>query len=227
MTRNAFLAKLPADLGKILFRQAQSIELPQGRILYDQDSQIEHVLFPERGMISFVGHTVKGDQLEIAMIGRDGAVGASAVLSDDGAYCRTTVQIAGSGIVVPVRYVREVASSSPELRKALAESEHLVMRQIVQSAVCVATHDVQSRFARWLLRCRDATASDILPLTHEYISEMLAVRRASVSEAAMEFQKKGMIRYHRGIIHILDPSAIHDISCECYETQDPPGGAGR
>lgn len=161
------------------------------------------------------------------MIGRDGAAGGGAVLTDDKAYCRATVQIAGAGTAIPVRVLRDILGEHPELRKALADSEQLVIRQAIQSAVCVATHDVSSRFARWLLRCRDATQSDILGLTHEYIAQMLAVRRASVSAAAHDLQERGLIRYHRGVIHVLDPKGIHAVSCECYEKQDQQGGAGR
>lgn len=225
--RNGLLEKISPELKKALARHSQPIDLPQGKVLFEQDMPIENVIFPDRGMVSFVGQTAKGDALEIAMIGRDGAVGSSAIVAEPNAYCRTTVQIAGAGTVIPVRHVREIAANSQELRKALAESEQLVVRQVVQSAVCVATHDVQSRFARWLLRCRDATHSDVLPLTHEYIAEMLAVRRASVSAAAIDFQKKGLIRYNRGVIHVLDADALHATSCECYEKQDAPGGAGR
>jgi CRP-like cAMP-binding protein len=227
MTRNRILDLLPADLKKIAARAGQPVDLPQGKLLYEQDSIIEHVYFPDRGMISLVGATQRGDSLEIAMVGIDSAAGCSAVLSEPEAYCRATVQITGAGFAIPARVLRDLSDKHLGLRKVLAESEQLVVRQVVQSAVCIATHDVPSRFARWLLRCRDATRSDVLPLTHEYIAEMLAVRRASVSAAALEFQKKGLIRYQRGTINILDAHALHDVSCECYERQDPPGGAGR
>jgi CRP-like cAMP-binding protein len=225
--RNSIIQNASPALQKELARVAQPIDLPQGKILFEQDGQIDLVVFPDRGMVSFVGLTTKGDALEIAMIGRDGAAGASGVLTDEKAYCRATMQIAGAGTAIPVRVVRDLALAHAELRKALVDSEQLVVRQAIQSAVCVATHDVASRFARWLLRCRDATQTDILGLTHEYIAQMLAVRRASVSAAAHDLQERGLIRYHRGVIHILDAKGIHDISCECYEKQDQVGGAGR
>ncbi len=111
-----------------------------------------------------------------------------------------------------------MAEQSLPLRTVLLRHEQVLFAQAQQSAACNASHTVDARLARWLLRARDLSGSDQLELTQEFLSQMLGVRRSSVSPVANELQRSGIIRYNRGRIEIIDLKGLQSASCECYGT---------
>jgi CRP-like cAMP-binding protein len=131
---------------------------------------------------------------------------------------KAIVQLPGSGEILDVGRFREVAEQSPALRTTLLRHEQVLFAQAQQSAACNASHTVEARLARWLLRSRDLSGSDTLALTQEFLSDMLGVRRSSVSPVAVTLQRAGLIRYSRGLIEILDLEGLRSASCECYGT---------
>lgn len=152
------------------------------------------------------------------MIGRESLVGASAGLNGQISVYKAIVQIAGAGSAVDADRFRDVADASADLRTTLFKHEQLFLVQAQQSAACNATHTVEARLARWLLRCRDLQGSDDLQLTQEFISQMMGVRRTSVSVVANTFQQAGFLRYSRGHIRILNLEGLRESACECYRT---------
>lgn len=155
--------------------------------------------------------------IEAAMVGRDGVVGAAAALDGRKSLSRAIVQLPGKAFACPVEALAAVAFQSKSLISTLMRHEQALFAQAQQSTACMATHDVQARFARWLLRARDLAESNTLPFTQEFLAEMLGVRRTSISPVAHTFQQAGIIRYTRGRIEIVNVEALKDSACECYE----------
>ena len=152
------------------------------------------------------------------MTGRDGVVGAAAALNGRVSFNRAIVQISGQSLVCDLEDFKIVAKENPQMLSLIASHEQALFAQAQQSAACNATHNLESRLARWLLRAADLRGGDELHLTQEYIAEMLGVRRTSVTVVARTLQQAGMIKYTRGRIKIMDHAALHDTACECYET---------
>src|SRR6266481_6491214 len=150
------------------------------------------------------------------MVGADGVLGASAALDGKTSLSRGIVQLGGEIIVCDIDALKSVALQSPKLFSLLIRHEQTVYAQAQQSAACFATHQVEARLCRWLLRARDLSASDHLPFTQEYLAEMLGVRRTSVTAVAHTLQAAGLIKYARGKIQIVNAAGLEDSTCECY-----------
>jgi CRP-like cAMP-binding protein len=145
-------------------------------------------------------------------------VGAAAALNGRVSLNRAIVQIAGTCLCCAVAPLKAILQDHSSIRSLLGAHEQALLAQAQQSAACNATHVIESRLSRWLLRAADLHGSDELPLTQEYIAQMLGVRRTSVTLVARTLQEAGMIRYKRGNIKLLDREALLDTACECYET---------
>jgi CRP-like cAMP-binding protein len=131
---------------------------------------------------------------------------------------RAVVQLAGILARIPAPQFRKIIVSSPAISNLCIRYNETLLMQARVTAACNLSHSVEARFARWLLQSRDRAESDIVPLTQEYLSEMLGVRRTSVTEVAIKMQGAGAISYSRGIIRIVDLEKLKEISCECYDT---------
>jgi len=215
---NLFLSSLPAKEFAALRAHLRTVDLPQGDILFDVGDAIHQVYFPHSGIVSLVVSLVSGDTIESAMIGRESLVGGSAGLNGQLSVCKAVVQIGGAASTLDAEWLRELAEKSPACRVTLFRHEQLILVQAQQSAACNATHTVEARLARWLLRSRDLQGSDDLMLTQEFLSQMLGVRRTSVSVVANTLQQAGFIRYKRGHIRILNLEGLSETTCECYQT---------
>jgi CRP-like cAMP-binding protein len=133
---------------------------------------------------------------------------------------KAIVLIAGTASLMEVGHLRTVAEQSQAFRTMLIWSEQTLFAQVQQTAACNASHSVEARLARWLLRARDVAHSDTLPLTQEFLAQMLGVRRSSVSGVATAFQQAGLISYDRGLIQIANAEGLRKACCECYEIID-------
>jgi CRP-like cAMP-binding protein len=176
------------------------------------------VYFPTTAIVSLVVSLSTGETVEAAMVGKDGVVGAAAALDGNTSINRAVVQIAGDGLVCDAAALKGAALQSHTLLSMILRHEQTILVQAQQSAACMATHDVEARLCRWLLRARDLTGGDTLPFTQEFLAEMLGVRRTSVTTVAHTLQRAGMIRYARGKIQIIDADALREGACECYAT---------
>jgi CRP-like cAMP-binding protein len=215
---NFLLASLPASDFGSLSPHLSTIELPQGMVLYEVGDMIAQVYFPHSGVVSLVVPLESGETIESAMIGRESVVGGSAGLNGQVSVCKAIVQIAGAASVLDTDKFRRLADESEACRVALFRHEQLILVQAQQSAACNATHTVEARLSRWLLRCRDLQGSDDLVLTQEFLAQMLGVRRTSVSVVANTLQQAGFVRYSRGHIRITNLEGLQETTCECYRT---------
>lgn len=188
----------------------------QHSVLFEAGQKIKHVYFPAGGVVSLVVSLSSGEMVEAAMIGADGVVGVSAALDGRVSVNLGIVQLAGDIVVCDVDALKSVALESPKLLSLLVRHEQTLYAQAQQSAACFAVHHVEARLCRWLLRARDLSQSDKLLFTQEYLSEMLGVRRTSVTVVAHTLQAAGLIKYSRGKIQILDAKALQENACECY-----------
>jgi CRP-like cAMP-binding protein len=152
------------------------------------------------------------------MVGRDGVIGAVATLNGRRSLNRAIVQIGGNCLVCSVEPLKAFLQEHQHMRSLLGAHEQALFAQARRSAACNATHVFESRFARWLLPASDLCGSNELPLTQEYIAEMLGLRRTSITLVARTLQKTGLIRYSAGI-SIFSRPALEDTACECYQTE--------
>jgi CRP-like cAMP-binding protein len=143
-------------------------------------------------------------------------VGASAALDGKVSLSRGIVQLSGEMVACNIDALKSAAMQSPKLLSLLIRHEQTLYAQAQQSAACFASHQVEARLCRWLLRARDLSESNDLPFTQEYLGGMLGVRRTSVTEVASELQQAGLIKYSRGKIQIVDADALKESACECY-----------
>jgi CRP-like cAMP-binding protein len=158
-----------------------------------------------------------GDMIETAMIGRDGVMGAIQVLDEKVSPNKIMVQAPGQASVIDADEMRKAVAASTPLRVMLAKHEQFFIAQVQQSVGCNASHTVEARMCRWLLRMHDLVGPE-LPLTQEFMAQMMGVRRTSVSLVAGEMQEKGLISYRRGNVRILSVEKLKQITCECYGT---------
>jgi CRP-like cAMP-binding protein len=175
------------------------------------------VYFPISGFISVVVELSDGSMIETGMIGRDGVLGAGAALDDRLLLTTSLVQVPGQAWAIGMEHVRRLALADEKFRSVLVRHEQVLLAQAQQSAACNASHTVEARLCRWLLRMRDIVGDD-LPLTQEFLAQMIGARRPSVSLVAGTLQQAGLIKYSRGNITIIDVERVQDSACECYET---------
>jgi CRP-like cAMP-binding protein len=215
---NRLLAKLPAkDLAR-LSRHLEPVTLSHRQVLSKPDTPIEHVYFPDRGMVSLVQSLSDGAQIEVGVTGREGFVGVAVLLGAATSPIEAMVQIPGSGLRMKAAALREQVQLSKPLSALLHRYAQALQVQISQTAACNGRHVVQERLARWLLTARDRADSDELPLNHEFLSMMLGTRRVGVTLALGTFKAAGIIRNTHGLVTILDREDLEDAACECYRS---------
>jgi CRP-like cAMP-binding protein len=215
---NAILAALPAGDVNALRPHLRSLSLQSKTILFNPGDTVDTVWFPEGAVVSLVVSLATGEMVEGAMVGKDGVVGAAAALDSKIALTQAIVQLPGVALACDAATFKGIALQSEKLLSLLFRHEQAVYAQAQQSTACMATHDVQSRLCRWLLRARDLSGSDTLNFTQEFLAEMLGVRRTSVTIDAHSLQHAGLIKYSRGKIQIIDVDGLREGACECYET---------
>ncbi|MFA6265732.1 MAG: Crp/Fnr family transcriptional regulator [Pseudolabrys sp.] len=216
--KNLFLDSLSKSDLVLLTPLLRPMELAQETVLSETGDTVTLVHFPINAIISLVIVLSSGEIIETAMVGRDGMVGASSALDGNIAMNKAIVQLSGKALVCDASAFKESVLQSRSLLSKIIRHEQTVYAQAQQSAACIASHNIESRLARWLLRSRDLADSNTLPFTQEFLSEMLGVRRTTVSVVAHALQHAGMIKYRRGKIQITDLDALEEASCECYGT---------
>jgi CRP-like cAMP-binding protein len=217
-SQNALLASLPAADFDLLRPRLRFIEMAHARVLVAADERLSHAYFPHDGIISLVVSLTTGQMVEAAMVGRDSVYGASAALDCAVAVNDAVVQLPGTATIIEVADLRKAVELSAPFRAILIRHEQALFAQALQSAACNASHSAERRLARSLLRACDMSGSDTLALTHEFLGQMLGIQRNSVSIVANTLQQRGLIRYFRGQIEIIDRKGLAEAACECYAT---------
>jgi len=215
---NHLLAALPNDVLLQLMPHLTTHTMKQGVLLYEVGDEVEHVYFPHSGMISLLAVMQNGKVIETATIGREGVAGAMAGLGLYTSMVRAVVQLPMITSRISAARFRAVASISKPVENVCIRYNEVLLTQARLTAACNALHPVDARFCRWLLQSADRAESSTLPLTQELLSEMLGVRRTSVTEVAGRLQKEGLISFSRGVIQILNRPALEAITCECYQS---------
>jgi CRP-like cAMP-binding protein len=185
-------------------------------MLHEAGEKIQFTHFLNQGLVSLVVQTSDGRGVEVAVIGREGAVGAPLAFGIERRPYRAMMQIPGSALRIESAALEDKLPKTPVLQLALRR--YILVRglQVAQIAACNRLHEIDQRLARWLLMCRDRVDSDLLPVTHELLAQMLGTGRPSVSLAAGEFQKTGIIENTRGAVRILNRRELESAACECY-----------
>jgi CRP-like cAMP-binding protein len=214
--KNHLLSALPGGDYERLRPQLEPVEFTPGRVLYEIADRVRYVYFPTSGMLSLLSITKSGGIIEVAMVGNEGVVGIPAILRTNITPYRVMVQIEGRGVRIAADALSREFNRGERLQDVLLRYTHALLSQISQSAVCNYFHTVEQRLCRWLLVARDRVHSDEFRLTQEIISHMLGVPRTNVTMRASALQQKGLIRYSRGKISIIDPRGLERASCECY-----------
>jgi CRP-like cAMP-binding protein len=215
---NKLLAALPNADFISLSDHLAIVSMAQGTVLFETDDEVDQIVFPLTGMISLLVVLKNGSAVETATVGREGVVGALAGRGLHKSRVRGVIQLASVVARIPAVQFRKAASTSAAIANLCIDYNDVLLEQARVTAACNLSHTVEARFSRWLLQSRDRAESDTVPLTQEFLSEMLGVRRTSVTEVAIKMQDAGAISYSRGIIKIVNLRKLKDISCECYET---------
>jgi CRP-like cAMP-binding protein len=186
--------------------------------LHRAGEQIEHIYFPLAGMISLLTVMTDGVAVETAAVGYDSAAGFNGALSGRNSNCEAIVQISMKSLRIARRPFLKAYESSPGVRSMIHLANEMLVEQIQQIAARHALHQAEGRLARWLLQTHDYAGADVLDLTQDFVSEMIGVRRTTVTELAQTLQKEGLIKYSRGRVTILDRVGLERRCCECYRT---------
>jgi CRP-like cAMP-binding protein len=213
--QNGLLGALaPEELGAL---HARVVEPPLGAVLQEAQAPIEHLYFPLDGLISLVVRMKDGTGVETGIIGREGGEGTLVATGMDRAFTTATVQVAGRFTRIAATDFIAAYQRSRRLATLVDRYHVALFAQSKQLIACNALHSAEARLARWLLQVRDRIERTRLPLTHEFLAQMLAVRRTTVTEALGVLQERGLVRQYRGAIELLEQDELHRIACECYD----------
>jgi CRP-like cAMP-binding protein len=215
-TRNRLLAALPRGEYERLSPHMQAVSFEQGQSLYKPDEPIEYAYFSLTGVTSMIVTTSGGATVEVGLVGREGFVGYQPLLGMKSAPNGAITQIPGHALRISSKTLKDEFDRGGRLQSILLRNVQSQIVQMGQGAACNRLHEVNERLARWLLMMHDRAETDRLPLTHEFLSQMLGANRATVSLAAGTFQQAGLIRYARGTVTILSREGLEQIACECY-----------
>jgi CRP-like cAMP-binding protein len=214
---NQLLQALPATEFDALQPHLKPVKMVRETVLVEAGSMPAQIYLPHSGAISITVGLAAGQRVEVALIGRDGLVGASVALGADIWPSHAVVLFPGTASVLNVAELRAAADRNVTVRNLLARHELALEAQVQQSAACNASHSVEARLSRWLLRARDLGSDEALPLTQEFLARTIGVQRNAVSIVAHSLQRAGTIRYSRGRVAIANVEALRQTSCECYQ----------
>lgn len=213
---NRLLAMLPQNEYKRLLPKLKTVSLVFGETLYEPGDVIKYVYFPNDSIISLISEQSETSWLEVGMVGNEGMAGLAVFMGVNLSPTRAVVQGSGTAMRLSSAAVRTEANRLGSLHHLLHRYSHSLLTQVSQSSACNRFHMVDARLARWLLMTNDRLAAKEFPLTQEFLSNMLGVRREGVSKAAGALQAGKLIRYSRGVITILNRRGLEAKSCKCY-----------
>jgi CRP-like cAMP-binding protein len=215
---NRVIENLSRRERKQVLENCEPVELVFGTVLCEPEKPIKYVYFPLNGFISQMATVNDHEPLEMGLIGNEGILGVTLILGIDRAPLLGIVQGSGNALRMPAARFKRLLKTCPGLSGKLNRYLYIMMAQLAQSAACTHFHNIESRLARWLLMTHDRAHSDYFYLTHEYLGQMLGVRRSGVTIAARELHRRKLINYVRGNIHIINRAKLEDVSCACYGT---------
>ena len=201
-----------------LFSRLERVELKQEEVIYEADSEIRYVYFPETAIFSMLSTMADGSTVEVGPVGDEGMVGLRVFLGASTSLDRVIVHVSGTARRLSAEALsKELRMEQTTLRKHLLRYTQMLLAMTGQTAACYNLHTLEQNLVRWLLMMHDYIDSDELLLTHELIALTLGVRRAGVTEAALILKNRGVIDYRRGHMHIIDRERLQELACECYQ----------
>jgi CRP-like cAMP-binding protein len=215
--RNRLLLALPPRNLKRLMPQLEQIRCQRSQVLMQADSALDHVFFPDSGVVSVVAVYADGTIIEMATVGREGFTDVQAVFGAKRSSVQLLVQIPGSAAKMSRVAFMAAMKSLPSFRSVMEAYVQAFLEQVMVSVACNGEHSLKQRLARWLLMMRDRSDGDALPITQSLLAEMLGVQRPTITNAAREFERAGLIERGRRQITILDRQGLTAASCECYQ----------
>lgn len=215
--QNDILKAMPSDLTRLLTPALKRVTLSKEQFIYQEEDRLDFVYFPETAVVSEFKILEDGRMVEIAVTGREGAIGLSALFAElSVAPNFTQVTQAGTAQRIDATVFNRMLHSNEALRMKLSRPVDMYIRQISQKAVCNMYHSVKERLCTWLLMIHDRCGRRTLNLTHEQIARVLGVYRPSVTCIAQELRKSKLINYSRGGISICDRAKVEQSACTCY-----------
>jgi CRP-like cAMP-binding protein len=214
--RNLILRALPDERRNAVIRDAELVDLPKKKLLYDVNKPIDDVYFIETGVASIVSVLKDLSAVETATCGREGLVGLPVFFGAESSATQGMQQIPGTAYRLAADAFLNHLDESPDLRRIVGRFAQATMTLIAQNSACNRRHSIEERCARWLLTSYDQMDGQPFELTHQFLSQMLGVRRATVTVTAGGLQQAGLITYHRGVITVLNPEGLREMCCECY-----------
>ena len=215
--QNRVLLALPRRDFKQLLPQLTRIPCRREQVLTDADSSLDHVYFPDSGVVSVVAVYPDGSIIEMATIGREGCTGVQAVFGAKSSSARFLVQIPGSATQMSRAAFALAMRSMPSFRRLAFGYVQAFQEQVMVSVACNGAHSLKERLARWLLMMRDRSDSDTLLISQDMLADMLGVQRPSITNTAAELERAGLIRRGRKLIAIVNRQGLMATSCECYQ----------
>jgi CRP-like cAMP-binding protein len=215
--RNRLLLALPASDLERLKPELEQLASQRGQILMDADSSLDFIYFPDSGVVSVVAVYADGSVIEMATIGREGCTSVQAIFGARSSSVRLLVQIPGSASRLSRAAFTRAMESMPSFRSLMYAYAQAFLEQVLVSVACNGAHSLKQRLARWLLMMRDRGDDDSLPISQSLLAEMLGVQRPTVTNAAKELERAGLIERGRRQVTILDRQGLMGASCECYK----------
>ena len=213
---NALLRSLSQSDLERLEPHLKLFDLKTGATLYEMEDSVEWVYLPEVGLLSLIIVMASGAAIETSIVGREGGVGFIEALGSGKIFSRVIVQVPGKAYRVHAKAYRDAFNSSPMMRRAVHQQVELLQAESRQAIACHGLHKVKPRFNRWLLECQDLAGDmKVMPLKQEFLAVMLGVSRTTVTRIALEAQKRGLLKYVRGSVEILDREGLEREACEC------------
>ena len=215
--RNRLLLALPARSLKRLMPELEQIHCQRAQVLMNADSALDHVFFPDSGVVSVVAVYADGSIIEMATVGREGFTDVQAIFGAKYSSIQLLVQIPGTAAKMSRAAFMRAMRSMPAFRSVMDAYVQAFLEQVMVSVACNGAHSLKQRLARWLLMMRDRSDGDALPITQSLLAEMLGVQRPTITNAAREFERAGLIERGRRQVTILDRRGLIKASCECYQ----------
>jgi CRP-like cAMP-binding protein len=217
LPRSRLLLALPASILKRLMPEIEHISCHREQVLMDADGPLDHVFFPESGVVSVVAVYADGSIIEMATIGREGCTSVQAIFGAKSSSVRLLVQIPGVAAKMSRAVFTQAMGSMPSFRSLMHDYAQAFLEQVLVSVACNGAHSLKQRLARWLLMMRDRGDDDALQITQSLLAEMLGVQRPTITNAARELEAAGLIARGRRQVTILDRPGLVAASCECYQ----------
>ena len=216
LQQNQLLARLEPDTLRAITPRLERVQLPLGASLYEPGGPMTHAWFPAEGVVSVVASPQV--RVEVATIGREGVLGVPLLLGAQRSVDHAFPQVEGWGWRMAAADFLDAVRAHPDFSRRLHRYAYALLVLVSQGSACNRAHDVHQRCARWLLQTHDRVRGDAFDLTQEFLAEMLGERRATVNQAASALAHRGLIRYSRGRIEVVDRPGLEQAACECYRT---------